>query len=80
MPDDIYRYDDENYALRGHRTRRVITLGDRVRIRIKNADLARKQLDFELVGTLDFESGDLHLAENVEVARYKQPYHKGRKR
>ena len=60
IADDVYVFNENEYALCGQRTRRTLTLGDRVRIRVKNADLARKQLDFELVGTLDFETGKLH--------------------
>ena len=80
IPDDIYRYDEENYALRGHRTKRIITLGDRVRIRIKNADLARKQLDFELVGTLDFENGTLDAIRVPEGDELRQESRKVRRR
>ena len=80
IPDDIYRYDDENYALRGHRTKRILTLGDRVRIRIKNADLARKQLDFELVGTIDFESGNLNAMQQPEDDIRYHEYRKIRRR
>lgn len=58
MTDDFYSYDEENYAMRGHATHKVLTLGDKVRIKVKNADLFRKQLDFELVATLDFHTGE----------------------
>lgn len=57
ITDDVYSFDEENYALRGHRTGRTLTLGENVRIRVKNADLARKLLDFELVGTIEFGTG-----------------------
>ena len=60
ITDDVYSFDEENYALRGHRTGRTLTLGENVRIRVKNADLARKLLDFELVGTIEFGTGRLH--------------------
>lgn len=59
MGDDYYAFDAENYAAVGHRTGRKFTLGDDVRIRIKRADLVRKQLDFEMVGTIDFHTRKL---------------------
>ena len=60
MTDDYYMFDEEEYAVVGHRTGRTLTLGDRVRIVVRRADLSRKQLDFELVGTIDFESGEVY--------------------
>jgi ribonuclease R len=49
MKDDTYFFDEENYCMRGRKAGNVYTLGDSVRIRVKNADLVKKQLDFELV-------------------------------
>ena len=59
MTDDYYAFDAENYAVVGHTTGRRFTLGDEVRIRVKRADLNRKQLDFEMVGTIDFHTRQL---------------------
>ncbi len=59
MSDDYYAFDAENYAVVGHTTGRRFTLGDEVRIRVKRADLSRKQLDFEMVGTIDFHTRKL---------------------
>ncbi len=56
---DYYEFSEEEYAIIGLSTHRRFTLGDKVRIRVKRADLARKQLDFELLGSYDFESGQL---------------------
>lgn len=60
MADDFYAFDNETYAVIGHKSGRRFTLGDIVRIKIKRADLARKQLDFEMVGTIDFETRELN--------------------
>ena len=54
MTDDFYAFDAESYSVNGYAHHRRFTLGDGVRIRVKRADLARKQLDFELLGTVDF--------------------------
>ncbi|MDE5944596.1 MAG: ribonuclease R [Rikenella sp.] len=59
MTDDYYAFDSENYAVVGHTTGRRFTLGDEVRIRIKRADLSRKQLDFVMVGAIDFHTRQL---------------------
>ncbi len=53
LTDDNYFFDEDNYCLRGRRTGKVLTLGDTVRIEVKRADLAKKQLDFALVETLE---------------------------
>lgn len=47
--DDQYFFDEDNYCLRGRKYGKVLTLGDTVRIQVKRADLAKKQLDFGLV-------------------------------
>lgn len=49
MEDDLYQFDENRYEVYGRRKGRVFTLGDAVRIRVKRADLQRRQLDFELV-------------------------------
>ncbi|MDD3108379.1 MAG: ribonuclease R [Alistipes sp.] len=56
MNDDLYLFDEENYAVRGREHGRTFTLGDEVRIRVTRADLQRKQLDFEMVASYDFET------------------------
>lgn len=56
MNDDLYAFNSEHYAIIGHNSGRRFTLGDTVRVRIKRADLSRKQLDFEMVGMIEFET------------------------
>ncbi len=64
IEDDYYSFDDETYSAVGHRTGRRFTLGDKVMISIKKADLQRKQLDFKMEGTVDFETGELTRIES----------------
>ena len=45
--DDYYVFDEKNYCIFGEETGKIYQLGDTLRIRVKNADLDRKQLDFE---------------------------------
>ena len=46
---DNYTLDQENYRVIGQRRGKVYRLGDRVQIKVMRVDLARKQMDFELV-------------------------------
>ena len=50
IPGDFYQFDEERYEVYGHSTGRTFTIGDKVRIRVKSADLRRRLLDFEYVG------------------------------
>ncbi len=58
MIDDFYSFSEEDYAIVGRATGRMFTLGDRVRIEVLRADLARKQLDFRITASYDFDSGE----------------------
>jgi ribonuclease R len=49
MEDDFYYLDEDNYCVIGQRNGTKYKLGDDVKIRVKKANLSRKQLDFELV-------------------------------
>ena len=52
IPGDYYQFDEERYEVYGHATGKVFTLGNKVRIRVKSADLRRRLLDFEYVDSL----------------------------
>lgn len=49
LDDDYYEFDERNYCLRGRRHHNVYQLGDPIRIKVANANLDKKQLDFTLV-------------------------------
>ena len=49
MKDDYYVFDEKTYALIGEVSKQRYTLGDEVMIRVKNTDLVKRYLDFELV-------------------------------
>ncbi len=59
MPGDYYMYDESSYSVRGRTGGHSFTLGDPVRISVKKADLQRKQLDFEMIGYRDADTGKL---------------------
>ena len=45
---DYFKYDDQNHRLIGERSKTIYQLGDTVNIRVKKADLIKRQLDFVL--------------------------------
>lgn len=49
LDDDYYEFDDKNYCLLGRKTRRSYRLGDSITVKVAQANLEKKQLDFALV-------------------------------
>jgi len=49
MSDDFYSLDSKNYCLIGSKTKKKYSLGDSIRVRLIDASLDRKTLDFKLV-------------------------------
>ena len=45
-----YDFDEEQYAIVGRKTKNMYQLGDEVYISVKNADLVKRHLDFNLIG------------------------------
>ena len=52
LRDDYYVFDQESYELRGEMTKKVYKLGDKVRVRVADADKMPKTVDFELVSDI----------------------------
>ena len=50
LNDDHYEFDKDEYAVIGKRTNNVYRLGDKVNVKVKNADLVKKHLDFTMLG------------------------------
>lgn len=50
IKEDHFDFDQENYAIVGRKTNKVYQLGDEVYISVKNADLMKRHLDFNLLG------------------------------
>ena len=44
--DDYYVFDEKQYALVGQTTKSLLQLGDEIYVKVKTADLVKKQLDF----------------------------------
>lgn len=51
LDDDSYEYVDDQFAVVGRKTKNTYTLGDEVYVKVKNADLVKKHLDFWMVGS-----------------------------
>ncbi|WP_405574581.1 ribonuclease R family protein [Winogradskyella sp. Asnod2-B02-A] len=50
MKDDHYQFDQDQYAMVGKKSSIMYQLGDEVIVKVKNADLTKKHLDFYMVG------------------------------
>ena len=49
IKDDYYIFDQKNYCMVGENSKNILQLGDQVMVKVKNTDLEKKQLDYELV-------------------------------
>ncbi|PDS27053.1 ribonuclease R [Flavobacterium branchiophilum] len=49
IKEDYYTFDEKQYALVGASTKALLQLGDQIFVKVKNADLIKKQLDFTFI-------------------------------
>lgn len=49
IKDDYYTFDEKQYALVGATSHKLLQLGDEIYVKVKNADLVKKQLDFNFL-------------------------------
>lgn len=49
IKEDYYVFDEKQYALVGEVSKSILQLGDEVYVKVKNADLVKKQLDFHFI-------------------------------
>jgi ribonuclease R len=49
LEDDFYQYDERQERLVGRRTKRVIQIGDKVRVQVERVDVFKRQIDFRVV-------------------------------
>ncbi|PKP25066.1 MAG: ribonuclease R [Bacteroidetes bacterium HGW-Bacteroidetes-2] len=54
LKDDHYQFDRDEYAVIGSKTKNVYQLGDEVYVKVKNADLVKKHLDFTMIGKHEY--------------------------
>ncbi len=56
MDNDFYSYDEKNFRMIGEKKGKVFTLGDKIRVKVKEANLDEKKLDLVLVETTQIKS------------------------
>ncbi len=75
LKDDYYMLDEDNYQVIGRRYGKCYKLGYPVRIRVRNVDMMKKQIDFELVEENEMET----TTTPAKPQKTKQPTQKGKK-
>jgi len=53
IKDDYYTFDEKQYVLTGATSGKLLQLGDEIYVKVKNADLVKKQLDFNFLRRSD---------------------------
>jgi ribonuclease R len=53
IKDDYYTFDEKQYALVGATSNQLLQLGDEIFVKVKNADLVKKQLDFNFIRRIE---------------------------
>lgn len=51
MKDDYYDFDEDNYCIQGRRSKKKITLGDTVKVKIAATDIDRRTIDLAFIET-----------------------------
>ncbi|MDR1886683.1 MAG: ribonuclease R [Prevotellaceae bacterium] len=65
MKDDYYCFDEDNYRIAGQSSGITYTLGDKVTVKLTNADIQQKHIDFQLVNQdLDDYNALRHTVKN----------------
>lgn len=49
LGDDFYSYDEKKSLIYGENSGETFRVGDRLKIKVKSADLELKQIDYQLV-------------------------------
>ena len=49
LDDDFYYLDEDNYQIIGQRWGRTYRLGDAIKVKVRNVDMQKKQIDFDLI-------------------------------
>ncbi|REE01592.1 ribonuclease R [Marinoscillum furvescens] len=49
LSDDYYDFDEKNYRIIGQRNKRIITLGDKLTVKVVKTDIDRRTIDLDLV-------------------------------
>lgn len=49
MDDDFYDFDEKQYAVIGRNNKKIITLGDQIKVQVARTDIDRRTIDLEMV-------------------------------
>ena len=49
LTDDFYEFDERNYRVVGRKKKKIYTLGDRVKIKVKKTDIDKRLIDLVFV-------------------------------
>lgn len=49
MTDDFYIFDENQFLVYGQKNRKIYKIGQRVKVRLVNTNLNRREIDFEIV-------------------------------
>ena len=81
LPGDVFRFDQERYAVVGQRTGRKFRLGDELRVTIKAVDMDRRTVAFVLEGEpLVTTSGKFERRNHKATSNKRTPKKSGGKR
>ncbi len=72
IKDDYYTFDEKQYALVGAVSHNTIQLGDEVYVKVKNADLVKKQLDYHYLGKKEDYEAQKAKADQESAAKSKK--------
>lgn len=73
LPDDFWQFDERTGLLRGQRTGRRISLGDRAKVQIVNVNVAARQLNLRLLEHGSSIGGDTSM-RRMEPRRQPKPH------
>lgn len=49
IPGDFYIYDEKNYCVYGSQTKRTLTLGDLLKVKIRKVDIEKREIDMVII-------------------------------
>jgi len=58
LSSDFFEFDKDNYRIIGRRSKKMYTFGDTVQVKVKETNLARRSMDFALVGDTGKRASD----------------------
>ncbi|HEY3402116.1 MAG TPA: ribonuclease R [Ohtaekwangia sp.] len=53
LTDDFYEFDERNYRIIGRKTKKIYTLGDRIKVKVKKTDIDKRLIDLVFADMAD---------------------------